>query len=133
MASSDEIVITKRIDTLQAIVSLRNDNIVHVHFKKHTIFDLHLQAELRAVYAEITGGKKSKFLFTSEEGFTLTKDAREHARKYPEPHIHAYALIADNIAYRIIANFVLKVNKPNVPYRLFAHADDAIRWLQKLG
>ncbi len=124
--------IVKTVELLEVIISLRSDGIVHVHFKKNTIFDLHLLSELRKTYAEITEGKKSKFLFTSDQGFTLTKEAREFAKINADPNIGAFALEADNLAYRIIGNFVLKVNKPKVPYRLFANTNKALQWLTRL-
>jgi hypothetical protein len=124
--------VVRQIELPEADICLRKDGIVHVHYKKNTTLDVELQQSMRIKYRELTGSVPSKFIFTADEGFLLTKEARESSRSFKDPFIVAYAVIANNLAYRIIANFFLKVNKPEVPFKLFASIKDAESWLQSI-
>ena len=61
----------------------------------------------------------------------ITKEARDHSAELEKtyPGI-ASAVIADNLAYKIIANFYLKLNKPKTPYKVFNNIDSAEVWLK---
>jgi hypothetical protein len=61
----------------------------------------------------------------------ITKEARDHSAELEKtyPGI-ASAVIADNLAYKIIANFYLKVNKPKTPYKVFNDFASAEIWLK---
>lgn len=126
------IVVLKRVEIPEALMMLRSDGIVHVHYKKNTTLDIELQASMRDLFLELTGGKKSPFIFSADEGFSLTKEARENADSFKKnPVISSYAVIADNLGYRMIANFYLKINKPVTPYKIFQNTEEAVQWLHK--
>src|SRR5690606_7144731 len=111
---------------------LRSDGIVHVHFLKDVTLDVPLQIKMREYYDEITGGVKTKFLFSAEEGFTLTKEAREHGPKLQETSpILCYALVVNNLAYKIIASFYIKVVKAPGNYKLVNSAEEGVKWLHE--
>lgn len=132
MNSVSSVVVLKRVEIPEALIMLRSDGIVHVHYKKNTTLDLDLQASMRNLFLELTGGKKSPFMFSADEGFSLTKEARENADSFKKnPVISSYAIIADNLGYRMIANFYLKINKPVTPYKIFQNTEDAIQWLYR--
>ncbi len=131
--STARISIIKRIEIPEALIQQRSDGIIHVHYKKNTTLDVELQVNMRALFFELTEGKKAPFIFSADEGFSLTKEARENAGiSAKESPISAYAIIAESLGYRIIANFYLKVNKPKLPYKLFPSIDDAVKWLYLL-
>lgn len=132
MNSVLSVVVLKRVEIQEALIILRSDGIVHVHYKKNTTLDIELQSRMRDLFIELTGGKKSPFIFSADEGFTLTKEARENADSFKKnPVISSYAIIADNLGYRMIANFYLKINKPITPYKIFQNSEDAVQWLYK--
>ncbi len=133
MVLESEVTIIKEISTAETRIRLRSDGIVHVHYAKDTTLDIQLQHNNRALFKDITQNKKLKFLFTADEGFTLSKEAREKAKLEINPSVSAYAIVASNLAYRIIANFVLKVNRPKVPFKLFGSIADAVKWLKALN
>lgn len=123
-----QIIILKEVDTPEAEIKLRSDGITHVHYKTNVVIDADTQLSMREIFKELAPGKKLKYIFSAETGVTFTKEARENSVAVDSP-IAAYAIIANNLAYRIIGNFYLKVNKPLVPYKLFSTADEAIEWL----
>lgn len=114
----------------EATIRLRTDGIVHVTFSSHITLDVPLQLRMLELYKQLTGDKKLPFIFSAYEGVIVTKEARDNAIILEdEAPVSAVAIIADNLAYRIIANFYLKVNKPKNPYRVFKKLDEAVEWL----
>lgn len=122
----------KEIKIAEATLRLRTDGIVHVIFHSHVTLDVPLQLKMLELYHQLTQGKKMPFLFSAMEGVVVTKEARDNAITLEEESpVSAVAVIADNLAYRIIANFYLKVNKPKNPYKVFKKIDEAVKWLEQ--
>jgi hypothetical protein len=121
----------KVVDTEAAIVHLRTDGIVHITFKEGTEIDVALQDKMIKVYLEICGGIKRPFLYSGIGDVSITKEGREYSKQLEDvfPAI-ATAIIADNIAYKLIANFYLNVNKPRTPYKVFNDIATAEAWLK---
>ena len=113
----------------EARISLRSDGIVHVHFSKDTTFDLELQGRMRGIYEKMLGGRKAKFIFSADEGFTLTKEVRERADLQQNSPVLCYALVVNNLAYKITADFYIRVVKPKGNYKLVTSLPDAVKWL----
>jgi hypothetical protein len=120
----------KRLENDQVIVTLRGDGIVHVSFLPNTEITVEFQQVLLNMYNEVTGGKKSLFIFDGGEFVSITKDARENAVAIEETTpTKASAIVVKNLAQKIIADFYYKVNRPKQPYKVFWQFDKAIEWL----
>ena len=134
MVLDPHITILKEEDIPEASIRLRSDGIVHVHYKKNSVLDVGLQLKMRKIFNEITGHRKSKFIFTAAEGFSMTREARENGPKLQEESnpIKYYAIVIDNLAYKIIVNFYLKVFKPKGNYKLFKSLEEGVEWLHTL-
>ena len=118
------------IEIPEANIILRSDNIIHVDYNKNVTLDVDLQVSMRKIFAELTEGKKMHFIFSAAEGFNLTKEARENSDIINKDSlISVYGIVANNLAYKLIANFYLKVNKPKVPFKIFLTVEDAANWL----
>ena len=90
----------------EATLKLRRDGIVHVTFNKNITLDVPLQLRLLEKHIEITGGKKCPFVFDALEGATITREARNNAILIEDQSpANAVAVVADTLAYKIIANF----------------------------
>ena len=130
MLLDSEITIIKQVEIPEAFISIRSDGIVPVHYKKNTVLDVDLQMRCLDIYAEILDRKKMKFIFSADDGFMLTKEARENAPKVQvRSPILYYAIIANNLAYKIIANFYIKVMKPAGNYKIFNTVEAGVKWL----
>jgi hypothetical protein len=130
MVYESETSFIREIKIAEATLRLRTDGIVHVVFHSHVVLDIPLQLRLLELYRQLTEGRKTPFLFSAMEGVIVTKEARDNAIKLEDQSpVCAVAVLADNLAYRIIANFYLQVNKPKNPYKVFKNQDEAIRWL----
>ena len=121
----------KTIETEEAIIHLRTDGLIHVTFKEGTEIDVSLQDRLLIIYLQLCGDKKRPFLYTGIGDVSITKEGREYSAKLEDVFpASATAVIADNIAYKLIANFYLKVNKPKTPFKVFNDIPSAELWLK---
>lgn len=120
----------KKIEIPEAIIHCRADGIIHVAFKEKADVDVALQNRLLKIYLEICADGKRPFIFSALNDVNFTKEARENSIKM-EPFFpgSATALVADSVAYRLIANFYLKINKPKTPNRIFKDVPSAVEWL----
>lgn len=122
--------IIKTIDIEEAIISLKDNGIVYVYFKSGVTIDCDTQEKLLVNYREITNGKMHPFLFYADEQVSITKEARDNAIIIEDrAFASASAILVNNLAHRLIANFYLKFNKPKKPYKVFSKKTDAIKWL----
>ena len=118
-------------ETDDAIYTEREDGIICVHFKEGLEITPEVQDRLFKIYNEICQGERRPFLFTAEEYVSVTKEGREYATEmvhlFPRS---ASAVLVKSVAYKIVANFYLRVNKPKSPYKVFSDEEKAIKWLQ---
>lgn len=125
--------ILKEIDLIDVNLKLISNNIVYVHLKDNCEININWQEKMLKVYEEITEGKRMHFLFTAGDGVSITKEARDNATKIEDQSlIGASAVVVDNLAYKLIANFYLKFNKPKRPYKVFSNKSEAVLWLKTI-
>ena len=129
MALVQKIIVLKEVNIPEAIITLRSDRIMLVHYNKDITIDVETQLMMREIYKQMAPGKRLDYIFSASSGVSFTKEARENPSDVANSPIASYAIIANNLAYRLIANFYLKVIKPRVPYRLFSDIDEAVEWL----
>jgi hypothetical protein len=127
-----DVSIIKEIKLPEATLSLREDGIVRVLYHDNTTLDVPLQLRMADAFNEITGGKKSFFIFEAGENVIVTKEERNNEFNLEDVTILASAVIAHNLAYRIIANFFIKVQKPKGQYKVVANMEDALSWLKTI-
>lgn len=125
--------IIKEIKLPEATLSLREDGILHVFYHNDTILDIPLQLRMADAFNTITDNKKTYFIFEAGENVVVTKEARDNALKLEDvTPILSSAVIAHNLAYRIIANFFIKVQMPKGKYKVVASMEEATKWLYSL-
>ena len=133
MVLENDVEIIKQIKLPEATLSLRQDGIVEVFYHTNTILDVPLQLRMADAFNNITDGKKSLFIIEAGEGVIVTKEARNNALKLEDSTpMLASAVVANNLAYRIIANFFVKVQKPEGKYKVVASKKEAVKWLKSL-
>lgn len=122
------------IDHELVTVEMRDDGIVSVYFKSNTEITVGFQSVLVELYNQVTGGKKSLFIFECGEFVSITKAARENAIVIEDfTPTRASAIVVGNLAQKIIADFYYKVNKPKQPYKIFWSREKALNWLIQLN
>jgi hypothetical protein len=123
--------IITRIDLPEAHITYGADGIVYVRFKSNIVVDVPLQMKLLELYNGFLD-KHVPFLFEAEEGATINKEARDNSRNIE--HLipfKATAVVVGNIAQAMVANFYMKFNKPNHPYKVFNKREEAVQWLKQ--
>jgi hypothetical protein len=123
--------VIKEIYFAEGSMVLKSDGILYVKLLKDQILDVPLQLRLLEMYKKITSDKLTPILFEGEEGIIVTKEARNNAGKLEEESpCKAMAVVANNIAEVLVANFYFKFNKPKRPYKVFKNREDGIQWLK---
>lgn len=122
--------ILKERTTDSAIITLYTDDIVRVLFLQNITIDVENQNENYRVFMEMTEGRKCGFIFEAQDGVTITKEARDNSivREKDVP-AYAFAVLVHNLAYKLIADFYYRFNKPVLPYKVFRKREEAIQWL----
>lgn len=76
------------------------------------------------------GKKKVRVLIDIRAVETITRQARTlYGGPYTFSIQRATALLIDSTISRVVANFVMGINKPASPTRMFTEVDRAIAWL----
>ena len=133
MQDKNPLHIIKELDYLEVNLQLKSNEIVYVLFKDNCVIDVDFQMRLLDYYIDITNGKLMAFIFLAAENVSVTNEARDNAILIEnQSMVGASALIVTNLAYKIIANFYMKVNKPKRPLKAFVNEEEAINWLQTL-
>lgn len=120
------------IETTIAIITLNNEGIGHQHFKDNVTMDIPEQLENLEAIVKICQGHPTPFVITAGKNFIITKDARDNALSLEDQSpINANAIVVQNLAYRLIAEFFIKVQKPKSPYKIFTKKEEAFEWCKQ--
>lgn len=132
--NSPELLYTlKELDYTDVNLKLKSNNIVYVLLKDHCTLDVDLQMRLLDYYIDITENKLMHFMFLAADNVNITKEARDNAILIEDQSmVGASALVVSSLAYKIIANFYMKVQKPKRPLKAFGNENDAVAWLQTI-
>ncbi|MBN8696897.1 MAG: hypothetical protein J0L87_10215 [Bacteroidetes bacterium] len=120
------------IETKIAIISVEENGIGFQYFKDNTILDVPEQMENLEAIIKVTGNKPTPFVISAGKNVIITKEARDNALPLESlSPINASAIIVQNLAYRLIAEFFIKVQKPKNPYKIFTDKENAIEWCKQ--
>ena len=124
--------IISQIETTAAIISLNEDGIANVHYKDYAFYDIPQQLENKEAIKILIGNHPTPFVITSGEHVIFTKNARENALKIePTSPVCAAAIVIQNLAYRLIAEFYINIQKPKKPHKLFTDKQKAYEWCKQ--
>jgi len=118
------------ISTQTATFSYIRPDIILVKIKEDAEIDLLQSQHNFTAILQLAQGHK----------YATLVDARVHASDTPESRafsshpdrqkpLIAMAIIVDSLPNKLIANFLIKFNKPSSPTRLFSDPDAALNWL----
>lgn len=124
--------VIQSMETAVCIISINEQGIGSMHFKDDVHLDVPEQMENLKCLIEITKNKLTPFVITAGENVTLTKEARNNALAIEDQSpISATAVVVQNFAYRLIAEFYLKVQKPKNPFAVFTEKEKAYEWCKQ--
>lgn len=106
------------------------NGILYFHYKENVNIDL--DAAKKIVTDRLNFQQDVEFpVFVDSRGIeSVSRDARNYMAQYGSEKLSASALLINSPVQRIIGEFFLKINKPEIPYRLFTNKDKALEWLQ---
>lgn len=104
--------------------------VVYLVFKEGAELDVKEVREMIAA-AEMLAGKKPYLLFSDVRNHVaITPEARKvSADKKESRYVIANAVLTNNFALKLTANFFIKVNKPHFPVKVFNDELKAHLWL----
>lgn len=122
--------IIRTIELPSMTVTLHSNEIVHVKYLQDQVIDVAEKKQEHQANLDITDGKKMPFLISFESYVTITKEAKEYSIKIEaEQPFLAVAIIVDNLAYQLMADFYFKFYKPKIAYKVFKSEPKAVEWL----
>lgn len=121
----------KKIDL--AYASLENrEGVLWLIIKDDVELDVKEIKELTSVCEKLAHNQPYILITDARVNVSVTSDARKAAAsKEICPLIVANAVLVNNIAVRMIANFFTKVNKPHFKNKVFNEEEEALKWIRK--
>ena len=121
------------IETSIGTIMMRPDGIVMMDLRDNMKIEIVEISEFYNALAKLTGGKRCLLLVQTGQGSTSSREAREFAANYRKKGIIAQAVIANNLAHKLLANFYLRFHKPSQPMQIFSTEEEGLHWLQKFN
>jgi hypothetical protein len=115
-------------------VKLLRDGIVENVVKEGVVIDKTDIVQLIKANKKMCASTKHCVLITSNSFASITKEARKLSagKKSQQPkQVVAKAVVVNNLGHKLIGNFYVNVNKPNIKTKIFSERTKAIDWLQK--
>jgi hypothetical protein len=113
-------------------IFLRPDGIVVIDVRDEGIIGKQIVEEIVNAVEKITGGKAAPNLILTRPGAMVDKEAREFSSSPRGMQFTvADAMVIHNLPQKVVANFYLRINRPEKPTRFFSDEEEAITWLKK--
>ncbi len=111
-------------------LTVHQSGLAELLLKHNTVFDTKDIIEGKKFITHFLNGKKAFILLELEGDAYTTKEARELAAS-PEHGTHhgAIAFSSNKLAYKILGNMYIKINRPTAPTRFFNNRKEALHWL----
>lgn len=120
------------VETSISILSVDDDGVAEMHFKGGVTMDIPTQLEHLKGIIQLTKNHPTPFIVTADEFVAFTKEAKENAPNMEDQSpVCASAIVVSNLAYRILADFYIKMQKPKIPYKTFPNKEKAIEWCKQ--
>lgn len=121
----------KKIEFPEATVERRGE-IIWLIFKEGAEIDVKNVREFTRASEELANGEPYLLMADGRVNLTMTPEARKlGASQKQTPFLVANAVLVNNLAVRLTANFFIHFNKPHFKYRVFNDEARALKWLRK--
>ncbi len=120
----------KEINLEYAKVQLFEPNLIRIEMLGNHTVGAKEAKELNDSIGILTQGEKSLILMLGDELTQMDKEGRDFsASEEGFKYTIADAFVVKNLAQKLIADFYLKINKPQKPTKNFNSEEEAIKWL----
>ena len=119
------------IELKAASVHLRKDGIIHIHIKAGAEMEITDAIQIVKAIGKLGNRKKFPVLIDCGEFATVDKEVRIFsASKEANIYTAADAIAYHSFAHKLIADFYITHNKPEIPTEVFQDNESAIAWLK---
>jgi hypothetical protein len=113
-------------------LSLRSDGIMHIRISPEKEESVELVKKMVEKLGEMVNYTQIPILIRHEEFALPGKANRDYwATKEACPYSKAEAFMINSVALQLIANFYLRINRPERPTRMFSNEEEAVKWLKR--
>jgi hypothetical protein len=121
----------KTLETDVIRLTVHEDGFAELLIKNEAVFDTKDIKDGKRFSVECLPGKKIYYLIEVEGEAYTTREARELAASSKHATHHgAVALCSSKLAYKLLGNLYIRINKPKAPTRFFSDREEAIKWLR---
>ncbi|MBT6029504.1 MAG: hypothetical protein HOH13_04315 [Crocinitomicaceae bacterium] len=122
--------IIRTVSTSHSEFILRNDSILEIKLTKGVYFTIEESKEINHQIVTISNGVPCKVLVEAGKLNFCDEESRKWSTsKEASDPIIALALLINSLPQKLIANFIVNVQKPRIPTKVFTTKKDAESWL----
>ena len=108
------------------------NGVIHFVYKQGVELDLYAARQVVADRLKAQGNTSFPVICDIRGLKSVNKEARDYLAKEGSSKVSAVALVVGSPARKVMSNFYLSVNKPDVPTKLFISEQEALEYLQEL-
>ena len=113
-------------------MELKYDDVVYIHTVEDAEIEIPEIDELNKHLRSLVEDRLCYLIVFPGVGSSSSNEARKHAAKQKGKNIIAEAIIIDNLAIRLLANFYMKINRPEQKIKLFSNEVAALEWINSI-
>ena len=114
----------------EAILWKEKGEVIFVKNNEGTYVDVEHQKQKFSLIKELAGNKPHRLIVDISGVKGVSREGREYTGLIEHRvYIRSIALLVSTPLSRIIGTFIMKVNRPNLPTKLFTNLDKAKKWL----
>jgi hypothetical protein len=112
---------------------LRKDHVLEISLENDFFYTIKESKEITANIISITNNIPHKVLIIAGNLSLSDDSARIYAStKESTDPILALAIVTNSLPQTIIANFIMKIQKPKIPTKVFSEKESAEKWLRSV-
>ncbi|MEZ4826552.1 MAG: hypothetical protein R3C61_09700 [Bacteroidia bacterium] len=122
----------REVETTNCWISWGDDQILRLTTKPQTQSTLESVIEEHEAIKELIGSQRVVMLTDIRNMVSATPEARAYTNSKELANTYlAVGLLVGNVFSRVIGSFILGINKPDYPVRLFTDEQSAVQWLKQ--
>jgi endo-1,4-beta-mannosidase len=110
-------------------MDLKFDNVVYIYTFEDAEIEIPEIDELNKNLKALTNDGPCYIIVFPGEGSISSHEARKYAATKKGKNIVAEAIVMNNLAIRLLANFYMKINRPEQKIKLFSNENAALEWI----
>jgi hypothetical protein len=119
------------LECIHSKYTMRQNGILEIQLADGFYFTLKESQEITANIVAITKGVPNKIMVVAGSLSLSDEGARNYATtKESTDPIIALAIVTCSLPQSLIANFIMKFQKPRIPTKVFNAVNDAVEWLE---